>query len=101
MTTTLAAYNSHSLSKHGHGHRRHSQNSLRKKVSNILDGDRDPLDIVTRPPENETQSQKLRRVKEESCARAISEAIDEDISRQRHARRKMKTVKLLLLGQSS
>jgi guanine nucleotide-binding protein subunit alpha len=61
--------------------------------------DWDPLEAWLTPPTDETQSQRTRRVKEEIQARMISEAIDEDINRARHARRR-KTVKLLLLGES-
>lgn len=62
-------------------------------------GGPDPLDMLLLPPANETDAQRIKRLKEETSARLISDAIDEDINRARHARRK-KTVKLLLLGSS-
>lgn len=64
----------------------------------VLRNGLDPLAVVTRPPDNETQSQRTKRVQDEMHARMISEAIDDDIGRSKHAGRK-KTVKLLLLGQ--
>jgi hypothetical protein len=99
MTSTLSRMSMNtfggrpgSANGHGHGHTIHGRGT------GIFGDDWDPLAIVTLPPANESQSQRVKRVKEESHAKAVSEAIDEDINRARHARKK-KMVQLLLLGE--
>ncbi|KAI0945030.1 hypothetical protein AcV7_001673 [Taiwanofungus camphoratus] len=62
--------------------------------------DRDPLDAVLRPPIDETAEEKAFRVAQEEEARRISQAIDDSIRQERQQRKKMKVVRLLLLGQS-
>ncbi|PCH44780.1 G-alpha-domain-containing protein [Wolfiporia cocos MD-104 SS10] len=62
--------------------------------------DRDPLDAVLRPPLDETPEEKAFRVAQEEEARRISQEIDENIRQDKLARKKMKVVRLLLLGQS-
>ncbi|KAF9457920.1 guanine nucleotide binding protein, alpha subunit [Collybia nuda] len=60
----------------------------------------DPLDEVLRPPPDETPEQRDLRLAREEHANQISLAIDADIKAERHARRKKRIVRLLLLGQS-
>ncbi|KAH9948006.1 G-alpha-domain-containing protein [Amylocystis lapponica] len=62
--------------------------------------DRDPLDAVLRPPLDETPEEQAFRLAQEEEARRVSHAIDESIRQERHARKKNKIVRLLLLGQS-
>ncbi|TFY67185.1 hypothetical protein EVJ58_g1806, partial [Rhodofomes roseus] len=62
--------------------------------------DHDPLDAILRPPLDETPEEKACRVAQEEEARRVSLAIDESIRQERVARKKMKVVRLLLLGQS-
>lgn len=62
--------------------------------------DHDPLDAVLRPPIDETPEEKACRLAQEEGARRISQAIDESIRQERIQRKKMKVVRLLLLGQS-
>jgi len=84
----------------GHGHERTSEGQGRElHATNGHDDEWDPFAIFTHPPENESLSQRSKRIKEERHAKAVSEAIDEDLNRARHARRR-KTVQLLLLGES-
>ena len=60
----------------------------------------DPLAHVFAPPPNESQYDKENRVKAEQEAKKRSDAIDEEINRQRLARKNTKPVKILLLGES-
>jgi hypothetical protein len=60
----------------------------------------DPLDALLRPPVDETPEEKVMRLAQEAEAERISQAIDEDIKRERALRKKKQIVKLLLLGQS-
>jgi len=62
--------------------------------------DNDPLDAVLRPPIDETPEEKAFRVAAEEEARRISQEIDESIRQEKLQRKKMKVVRLLLLGQS-
>ena len=62
--------------------------------------DHDPLDAILRPPLDETPEEKACRMAQEEEARRVSMAIDESIRQERIARKKMKVVRLLLLGQS-
>lgn len=58
----------------------------------------DPLAQVFAPPPNESQHDKENRVRAEQEAKKRSDAIDEEINKQRNAR-KNKPVKILLLGE--
>jgi hypothetical protein len=60
--------------------------------------DDDPLTRAIAPPPNETPDQREARLLSEQEAKRISDAIDEDINRQRTAK-KSKHVKILLLGE--
>jgi guanine nucleotide-binding protein alpha-1 subunit len=60
----------------------------------------DPFDRVWAPPANESLSDKEARMFHEAEAKKISDAIDQDIDRQRMAEKKAgKPVKVLLLGE--
>lgn len=60
----------------------------------------DPLDVALRPPLDESEEEKAQRLAEEAEARRISQEIDEHIKQEKQLRKKGKTVRLLLLGQS-
>lgn len=60
----------------------------------------DPLDVALRPPLDESEEEKAQRLAEEAEARRISQEIDETIKQEKQLRKKGKTVRLLLLGQS-
>ena len=62
----------------------------------------DPLALVMAPPAGETATERADREAREAGARAISEAIDEQLraERDREKKRRKRVVKLLLLGQS-
>jgi len=67
----------------------------------ILTADVDPITLVAAPPDNETPEEKETRLIYEKAAKETSDAIDEELSRQRIALKKgPKPVKVLLLGQS-
>ena len=59
----------------------------------------DPLAHVFAPPPNESPRDKESRVKAEQEAKKRSDAIDEEINKQRNARKNSKPVKILLLGE--
>ncbi|KAF8629170.1 hypothetical protein AX17_005755 [Amanita inopinata Kibby_2008] len=66
-----------------------------------LGGDEDPLTKAIAPSPDETPEQRDARLREEKEAQLRSDAIDEEINRQRIAEKKgPKCVRLLLLGQS-
>ncbi|KAF8632165.1 hypothetical protein AX17_004906 [Amanita inopinata Kibby_2008] len=60
----------------------------------------DPLDLALRPPPGESQEERANRLLREEEAKKISQAIDAQIKAERHARRRKRIVRLLLLGQS-
>lgn len=60
----------------------------------------DPLAHVLSPPPNESHHDKENRVRAEQEAKKRSDAIDEEINRERNAR-KNRPVKILLLGTST
>ncbi|KAL4247490.1 P-loop containing nucleoside triphosphate hydrolase [Abortiporus biennis] len=61
----------------------------------------DPLAQFTAPPPNETEEQKITRLREEAEAKRISDAIDEELQQEDKASKKgTAPVKILLLGQS-
>ncbi|KAL0570303.1 hypothetical protein V5O48_011667 [Marasmius crinis-equi] len=63
--------------------------------------DDDPFTKVLSPPPDETSAQREARVKIELEAKRVSDAIDDDIDKQRNAEKKgPKPVRVLLLGQS-
>ncbi|ESK86540.1 guanine nucleotide-binding protein alpha-4 subunit [Moniliophthora roreri MCA 2997] len=63
--------------------------------------DWDPLAKAISPPPDETLAEKEARVKTEQEAKRVSDAIDDDLDRQRNAeKRGPKPVRVLLLGQS-
>ena len=63
--------------------------------------DEDPLTAAMAPPPNETDDERVARLKEEAAARAVSDQIDEQIKEERAAlRKRKKPIKVLLLGQS-
>jgi guanine nucleotide-binding protein alpha-1 subunit len=60
----------------------------------------DPFDRVWAPPANESDREKAARMVHEAEAKRISDAIDQDIDKQRNADKKApKPVKVLLLGE--
>jgi hypothetical protein len=61
----------------------------------------DPLAHVFAPPPNESQHEKEARIRAEQEAKKRSDAIDEEINKQRLARKNSKPVKILLLGESA
>lgn len=62
--------------------------------------DRDPLDVVLRPPVDETDVERSIRLQTEERAKRVSEAIDETIRQERQAAKKKDVIRVLLLGQS-
>ncbi|EED84888.1 candidate G-protein alpha subunit [Postia placenta Mad-698-R] len=62
--------------------------------------DNDPLDAVLRPPIDETLEEKSFRLAAEAEAHRISQEIDESIRQEKLQKKKMRVVRLLLLGQS-
>ena len=61
----------------------------------------DPLTRALAPPKNESEHQRIERLRAEAEAKRISDMIDEELNRQRLAERKgPKPVKILLLGTS-
>lgn len=60
----------------------------------------DPFSALLAPPPDETPAERAARLREEENAKRISDAIDEEISRQRAEQRRERCVKVLLLGQS-
>jgi hypothetical protein len=60
----------------------------------------DPLDEVLKPPPDESPEDRTIRLQNEAEAKRVSLAIDASIKAERHARRKKRIVRLLLLGQS-
>jgi hypothetical protein len=60
----------------------------------------DPLDEVLKPPPDESPEDRAIRLQNEAEAKRVSLAIDASIKAERHARRKKRIVRLLLLGQS-
>lgn len=61
----------------------------------------DPLDVVLRPPPEETPTARAERLRREAEAKKISDAIDESIRQEKLAWKKNKSLlRLLLLGQS-
>lgn len=60
----------------------------------------DPFDSVLKPPPGETPEECARRLSREEEALKISMAIDAGIKTERQLRKKMRIVRLLLLGQS-
>jgi hypothetical protein len=66
-----------------------------------INSDDDPLSRAIAPPLNETQEEKDARIAAEAEAQRRSDAIDEEINRQRIAEKKSpKFIRVLLLGQS-
>jgi guanine nucleotide-binding protein alpha-1 subunit len=61
--------------------------------------DEDPLSIAIAPPPDESEEQREARIRAEKQAKKISDAIDDELNRQRIAEKKAaKPVKVLLLG---
>lgn len=64
------------------------------------DDDEDPITLALAPPENETPAGRQERLAAEAEARKRSEAIDEEIHRQKmEKKRGPKSVRILLLGE--
>lgn len=61
----------------------------------------DPLAHVFAPPLDESPHDKENRIRAEQEAKKRSDAIDEEINKQRNARKNSKPVKILLLGEST
>lgn len=65
----------------------------------VIATDFDPISLAAAPPENETPDEREARLIHEKAAKETSDAIDEELSRQRLALKKgPKPVKVLLLG---
>ncbi|KAJ7243820.1 guanine nucleotide binding protein, alpha subunit [Mycena haematopus] len=63
--------------------------------------DLDPLAVVLAPPENESPEEEQSRIGRERAAKQVSDAIDDELTKERQqAKRQPKPVKILLLGQS-
>lgn len=63
--------------------------------------EQDPLTLAAAPPKDETPAQRIVREKGEMEARRVSDAIDEQIKREKASvKRRKRPVKVLLLGQS-
>ena len=60
----------------------------------------DPLTRALAPPEDETAEAREARLRAEAEARRVSDAIDEQLARERAALKKRRLMKMLLLGQS-
>jgi hypothetical protein len=60
----------------------------------------DPLELLLKPPAEESPADRALRLQREEHARQVSAAIDATIKAERNARRKKRIVRLLLLGQS-
>lgn len=70
-----------------------------KKRLAEIDTNDDPLAHFTAPPPNESPVEREARLKREAEEKLVSDAIDEEINRQKSAEKKApKPVKLLLLG---
>ncbi|KAH7882371.1 guanine nucleotide binding protein, alpha subunit [Phlebopus sp. FC_14] len=70
--------------------------SKRQRIS-----DDDPLTRAIAPPPNESPAEREQRISKEQEAKRVSDAIDEELNRQRIAEKKgPKPIKILLLGQS-
>lgn len=64
------------------------------------DADIDPLTAAMAPPPNESEEDRQARLAAEHAAKVRSDAIDEELNRQRQAeKRAPKQVKVLLLGE--
>ncbi|TFK98539.1 G-alpha-domain-containing protein [Pterulicium gracile] len=73
-----------------------------KKRLAEIDTNDDPLAHFTAPPPNESPVEREARLKREAEEKLVSDAIDEEINRQKSAEKKApKPVKLLLLGKST
>lgn len=69
--------------------------------SRTFSSNEDPLDVVLRPPPDETPQARAERLHKEAEAKKVSDAIDESIRQEKVAWKKNKTLlRLLLLGQS-
>ncbi|KAJ6606968.1 guanine nucleotide binding protein, alpha subunit [Mycena sp. CBHHK59/15] len=69
------------------------------RVPRISMEESDPIAAAIAPPRNESPAERQRRVVMERTAKQVSDAIDEQISRERQqGRRQPKPVKILLLG---
>lgn len=62
--------------------------------------DDDPLAQAMAPPPNETPQERERRLAEEAAAQKRSDAIDEELNRQRQAEKKEPCIRILLLGEA-
>jgi hypothetical protein len=61
----------------------------------------DPLACVFAPPPNESEDDKESRIRAEQEAKRRSDAIDEELNKQRITRKSPRPVKILLLGESA
>jgi hypothetical protein len=62
--------------------------------------DDDPLDRAMAPPPNETPEEREKRLADEAEAQRRSDAIDEELNRQRLAEKRESHIRILLLGKS-
>ncbi|KAJ7735718.1 guanine nucleotide binding protein, alpha subunit [Mycena metata] len=62
--------------------------------------DIDPLTLALQPPPDETPEAREARLQRERDAKKRSDLIDEELNRQRNAEKSVRSVKILLLGQS-
>jgi guanine nucleotide-binding protein alpha-1 subunit len=69
--------------------------------SKIRIRDDDPLSLAIAPPLNETPAERDMRIRAEMEAKRVSDAIDDEINKERMAAKKIPPpVKILLLGES-
>jgi len=73
--------------------------SLQRMFSASSSPTDDPLAHVFAPPPNESPRDKENRVRAEQEAKKRSDAIDEEINKQRNVRKNSRPVKILLLGE--
>jgi hypothetical protein len=74
---------------------------MKSRRQSVIRGgeDDDPLTKAMAPPPHETEAERLERLAAEKEAQKRSDAIDEEINQQRMAEKKVKCVRVLLLGE--
>lgn len=72
---------------------------MKSRRQSLIREDDDPLTRAMAPPPNETEAERQERLAAEKEAQKRSDAIDEELNRQRLAERKVKCVRVLLLGE--
>lgn len=73
---------------------------MKSRRQSLIREDVDPLTRAMAPPPNETETERQDRLAAEKEAQKRSDAIDEELNRQRLAEKRVKCVRVLLLGES-